>query len=189
MRTHVFLKIVFFLQINYRVIGADGIRSSTLSQYYKLLNTIQQQKQLNKKLSSSKKLSACTTTKLNNNNNNLNNDAITHLSNNSDVIINDSKRSLVTNISNTNDHSMQEENKLTYLKIFLILGITSYKHSFLTKRGFYTLDGTSRMFTMPFDDNRTMVSASVHCVNNNNNIFILHKNIHTSHDLNILFII
>ena len=42
-----------------------------------------------------------------------------------------------------------------YMGIFIILGITSdFCHSFLDEQGFYTLDGTRRLFTMPFEGSR-----------------------------------
>lgn len=93
---------------SFGIIGADGIRLQTLSQYYELLNTIQKQE--------------------------------------------------------------EKAPELSYLKIFLILGLSSYKHSFLTKGGFYTLDGTCRLFTMPFDDERTMVRFCVIVLMNISNV-------------------
>jgi 2-polyprenyl-6-methoxyphenol hydroxylase-like FAD-dependent oxidoreductase len=60
---------------------------------------------------------------------------------------------------------------LKYLGVVLITGFTSLKHYLLNNRGFYAVDGQSRMFTMPFadenkDDNReqkTMWQLSVRC--------------------------
>ena len=101
----------------HRIIGADGIRSKTLSQYYALLNTIQQKQK--------------------------------------------SRKSSIGNKNNESNNSKEASSELSHLNIFLILGLTPYKHSFLNKRGFYTLDGTSRMFTMPFDETRTMVSLTI----------------------------
>jgi len=49
---------------------------------------------------------------------------------------------------------------LSYLKIFLVLGISPYIHPLTTERGFYTLDGTSRLFTMPFWGNYCMWQLS-----------------------------
>lgn len=42
---------------------------------------------------------------------------------------------------------------LQYIKVFLILGISHLDHPLLRQRGFYTLDGTHRLFTMPFEEN------------------------------------
>ncbi|CAL6332838.1 unnamed protein product [Bathycoccus prasinos] len=60
---------------------------------------------------------------------------------------------------------------LKYLGVVLITGFTSLKHYLLNNRGFYAVDGQSRMFTMPFadenkDDDReqkTMWQLSVRC--------------------------
>ncbi|CAL6306093.1 unnamed protein product [Bathycoccus prasinos] len=60
---------------------------------------------------------------------------------------------------------------LKYLGVVLITGFTSLKHYLLNNRGFYAVDGRSRMFTMPFadenkDDDReqkTMWQLSVRC--------------------------
>jgi 2-polyprenyl-6-methoxyphenol hydroxylase-like FAD-dependent oxidoreductase len=42
-----------------------------------------------------------------------------------------------------------------YIGIFIILGITSdFRDPFLDEQGFYTLDGTHRLFTMPFSGSR-----------------------------------
>ncbi|CAJ1952729.1 unnamed protein product [Cylindrotheca closterium] len=38
--------------------------------------------------------------------------------------------------------------------IRLILGIAEFTHPLLTERGFYTLDGKHRLFTMPYESNR-----------------------------------
>jgi len=40
---------------------------------------------------------------------------------------------------------------LNYLKVFIILGISDFHHSLLDERGFYTLDGNHRLFTMPYE--------------------------------------
>jgi 2-polyprenyl-6-methoxyphenol hydroxylase-like FAD-dependent oxidoreductase len=60
---------------------------------------------------------------------------------------------------------------LKYLGVVLITGFTSLKHYLLNNRGFYTVDGNSRMFTMPFEDEnidenvkqKTMWQLSVKC--------------------------
>ena len=40
------------------------------------------------------------------------------------------------------------------LGIFIILGISNHAHPLIDERGFYTLDGTRRMFVMPFQGSR-----------------------------------
>jgi 2-polyprenyl-6-methoxyphenol hydroxylase-like FAD-dependent oxidoreductase len=44
--------------------------------------------------------------------------------------------------------------ELQYLGIFLILGISDFLHPLTDERGFYTLDGTHRLFTMPYEGDR-----------------------------------
>lgn len=44
-----------------------------------------------------------------------------------------------------------DEHGLRYLKIMIILGIADFCHPLLDERGFYTLDGTHRLFTMPYE--------------------------------------
>jgi hypothetical protein len=41
---------------------------------------------------------------------------------------------------------------LSYLGVFLVIGISETRAPLLTRRGFYTLDGRARLFTMPFRD-------------------------------------
>ena len=43
---------------------------------------------------------------------------------------------------------------LRHTGIRLILGIADFSHPLLNERGFYTLDGTHRLFTMPYQSNR-----------------------------------
>lgn len=43
---------------------------------------------------------------------------------------------------------------LNYLGIFIILGIAEFSHPHLDERGFYTLDGNHRLFTMPYEGSR-----------------------------------
>jgi 2-polyprenyl-6-methoxyphenol hydroxylase-like FAD-dependent oxidoreductase len=43
---------------------------------------------------------------------------------------------------------------LRSIGIRLILGIAEFSHPLLNERGFYTLDGKHRLFTMPFESNR-----------------------------------
>jgi DNA alkylation damage repair protein AlkB len=41
-----------------------------------------------------------------------------------------------------------------HLDVFIILGISDHYHPFIDERGFYTLDGTHRLFIMPFQGSR-----------------------------------
>jgi 2-polyprenyl-6-methoxyphenol hydroxylase-like FAD-dependent oxidoreductase len=41
---------------------------------------------------------------------------------------------------------------LSYLGVFLVIGISETRAPLLTRRGFYTLNGRARLFTMPFRD-------------------------------------
>ncbi len=41
-----------------------------------------------------------------------------------------------------------------HLDVFIILGISDHFHPLVDERGFYTLDGTHRLFTMPFQGSR-----------------------------------
>jgi hypothetical protein len=43
---------------------------------------------------------------------------------------------------------------LRYMGVRLILGIADFSHPLLNERGFYTLDGKHRLFTMPYSSNR-----------------------------------
>lgn len=43
---------------------------------------------------------------------------------------------------------------LRYMGVRLILGIAEFTHPLLHERGFYTLDGKHRLFTMPYSSNR-----------------------------------
>lgn len=45
-------------------------------------------------------------------------------------------------------------NGLRQLGVRLILGIADYSHPLLEERGFYTLDGKHRLFTMPYSSNK-----------------------------------
>lgn len=49
---------------------------------------------------------------------------------------------------------------LKYLDIMIILGIADFVHPHLDERGFYTLDGRHRLFTMPYEGNKTTPSSS-----------------------------
>lgn len=51
-------------------------------------------------------------------------------------------------------HLVPHDKGLKYLGIFIILGIADYHHSLLDERGFYTLDGNHRLFTMPYQGSR-----------------------------------
>jgi salicylate hydroxylase len=55
---------------------------------------------------------------------------------------------------------------LNYLGVVLVLGISSAEHFLIQKRGFYTLDGSQRLFTMPFatqPKKLTMWQLSFYC--------------------------
>jgi salicylate hydroxylase len=49
---------------------------------------------------------------------------------------------------------LEQENGLRYLSIMIILGIADFLHPLLDERGFYTLDGTHRLFTMPYEGSK-----------------------------------
>lgn len=49
---------------------------------------------------------------------------------------------------------------LRSIGVRLILGIADFSHPLLNERGFYTLDGRHRLFTMPFESNRFDKSQS-----------------------------
>ena len=40
---------------------------------------------------------------------------------------------------------------LRYVGVVLLLGITPLQHPLLARQGFYTVDGTHRLFTMPYE--------------------------------------
>jgi len=44
----------------------------------------------------------------------------------------------------------------SYFGIMLVLGISSFQHPLTTERGFYSIDGNSRLFLMPFEAAKTM---------------------------------
>ena len=46
---------------------------------------------------------------------------------------------------------LPDDNGLRYLGVFIVLGIADYWHPLLDERGFYTLDGEHRLFTMPYE--------------------------------------
>jgi 2-polyprenyl-6-methoxyphenol hydroxylase-like FAD-dependent oxidoreductase len=51
---------------------------------------------------------------------------------------------------------------LSYLGVFLVIGISDAQDYLLDHRGFYTVDGKRRLFTMPFqDDSYTQTQASL----------------------------
>jgi 2-polyprenyl-6-methoxyphenol hydroxylase-like FAD-dependent oxidoreductase len=50
--------------------------------------------------------------------------------------------------------SIVPSSDLHYLGVVLILGIADYCHALLDERGFYTLDGNHRLFTMPYQGSR-----------------------------------
>ena len=48
-------------------------------------------------------------------------------------------------------HLVPNDTGLNYLGIFIILGISDFHHPLLDERGFYTVDGNHRLFTMPYE--------------------------------------
>ncbi|KAL3929039.1 MAG: hypothetical protein SGBAC_012387 [Bacillariaceae sp.] len=54
----------------------------------------------------------------------------------------------------TNEPTANPHIGLRPIGIRLILGIASFCHPLLNERGFYTLDGKHRLFTMPYESNR-----------------------------------
>ena len=59
-----------------------------------------------------------------------------------------------SNSTKTGNHSAQNA-ELSYTGIMIILGITKdFYHPLMDERGFYTLDGNYRLFTMPFEGSR-----------------------------------
>ena len=51
-------------------------------------------------------------------------------------------------------HLVPNDSGLNYLGIFIILGISDFYHALLDERGFYTVDGNHRLFTMPYEGSR-----------------------------------
>jgi 2-polyprenyl-6-methoxyphenol hydroxylase-like FAD-dependent oxidoreductase len=51
-------------------------------------------------------------------------------------------------------HLVPNDSGLHYLGIFIVLGIADFHHPLLDERGFYTLDGNHRLFTMPYEGSR-----------------------------------
>lgn len=63
-------------------------------------------------------------------------------------------RSLLSKAKPSNEHDYNDGG-LSYLGIMIVLGITNnFYHPLLDERGFYTLDGSNRLFTMPFEGNK-----------------------------------
>ena len=51
--------------------------------------------------------------------------------------------------------TMDRNNGLSYLGVMIVLGITdTFYHPLLDERGFYTLNGNARLFTMPYEGNK-----------------------------------
>jgi salicylate hydroxylase len=46
------------------------------------------------------------------------------------------------------------ERGIQYIGVSVILGISSFKHPLLHQQGYYVLDGTHRLFTMPFREDK-----------------------------------
>lgn len=61
-----------------------------------------------------------------------------------------------TNHSTKPDHSTKDNETagLRYLGVMIILGIANICHPLLDERGFYTLDGENRLFTMPYEGSK-----------------------------------
>ena len=59
------------------------------------------------------------------------------------------------NVDNFEVPSNVSSASLSYIGVFIVVGITTnFFHPLLDERGFYTLDGTHRLFTMPFEGSR-----------------------------------
>jgi salicylate hydroxylase len=50
-----------------------------------------------------------------------------------------------------------------YLGVALLLGLSTLRHPLLERRGFYTVDGTSRLFTMPYSASRGLTMWQFSC--------------------------
>ena len=50
----------------------------------------------------------------------------------------------------TTERTVEGDSGLSYLGVVVVLGVSTTEHSLLRCRGFYTLDGHQRLFTMPF---------------------------------------
>jgi 2-polyprenyl-6-methoxyphenol hydroxylase-like FAD-dependent oxidoreductase len=55
-----------------------------------------------------------------------------------------------------NNKLITESSPLHYVGVSVILGITTASHPLINQQGFYCLDGTNRLFTMPFEDGDAM---------------------------------
>jgi 2-polyprenyl-6-methoxyphenol hydroxylase-like FAD-dependent oxidoreductase len=110
------------------IVAADGIRSSVVQKIYRM------QRQVNPKQSTSSPLKKVTSTSNNNDNG-------------SENVEMDEEKSLPS-------HLDPASIGLRHTGIRLILGIADFSHPLLDERGFYTLDGMHRLFTMPYESNR-----------------------------------
>ena len=71
------------------------------------------------------------------------------------LIGSDGIRSTVTRSLLSEAKPSTNDGGLSYLGIMIVLGITNnFYHPLLDERGFYTLDGSNRLFTMPFEGNK-----------------------------------
>ena len=53
------------------------------------------------------------------------------------------------------NNNTKKKTGLRPMKVRLVLGITeNFNHAFVNERGFYTLDGTHRLFTMPYETDK-----------------------------------
>jgi hypothetical protein len=69
----------------------------------------------------------------------------------------------VTNLTtaSADDHDVAAANfGLRSMGVRLILGIADFNHPLVDERGFYTLDGSHRLFTMPYESNRWAALSS-----------------------------
>ncbi len=63
----------------------------------------------------------------------------------------DGVRSVVRRLRDKKE-KLEAVSPLSYLGVAVIIGLSTVSHPLLNSRGFYVLDGTHRMFTMPFTD-------------------------------------
>ena len=59
---------------------------------------------------------------------------------------------MLSGTGSTSGKPVGEGSPLHYTTIAVILGITTASHPLITQQGFYCLDGTHRLFTMPFEE-------------------------------------
>ena len=69
-------------------------------------------------------------------------------------------RILSTHTTSAATKPLGEASPLRYVGVAVILGITSAQHPLITQQGFYCVDGTHRLFTMPFEGDSDNNSAN-----------------------------